>query len=64
LALAPGLIESYLGENIHYYLDGENLEGLEVFFRLAAELRILPPAPELRFARELEIRNSVLANRF
>ncbi|HWC20248.1 MAG TPA: menaquinone biosynthesis protein [Terriglobales bacterium] len=64
LGLAPALIESYLRDNIHYYLDGENLEGLGLFFQLAFELGILPPAPELRFAQELEIRNSALGNRF
>ena len=58
VARAPEVVESYLRENIHYYLDRENLDGLELFFHLAAELGILPPAPDLVFTHELEIRNS------
>ena len=64
LSLAPEVIVSYLRENIQYQLDNENLQGLKLFFRLASDLKLLPPAPELRFARELEIRNSAFANHF
>ena len=39
----------YLTHNIHYYLDPPCLEGLELYYRLAAEIGALPPAPELRF---------------
>lgn len=64
LSISPELIKSYLRENIHYHLDSENIAGMELFFRLAAELSVLPCAPELRFARELEFRNSACKSRF
>ncbi|HVH87859.1 MAG TPA: menaquinone biosynthesis protein, partial [Terriglobales bacterium] len=64
LSLAPEVIDRYLRENIQYHLDSENVQGLNLFFRLASDLKLLPPAPELLFARELEIRNSAFANRF
>jgi chorismate dehydratase len=64
LELSPEFITSYLAENIQYSLRSENIAGMELFFRLAAELKVLPPAPELRFAHELEIRNSASRNRF
>jgi chorismate dehydratase len=64
LELSPGFIISYLTENIQYSLHAENIAGMELFFRLASELKVLPPAPELRFAPELEIRNSASRNRF
>lgn len=64
LELSPEFITSYLTENIQYSLHTGNIAGMQLFFELAAELKVLPPAPELRFARELEIRNSALRNRF
>ena len=41
-------VHSYLTRNIHYYLDAENLEGLDLFYNLAAELKLIPEAPALR----------------
>lgn len=41
---------SYLTENIYYYLDAACLAGLQLFYRYAAEISALPPAPELSFA--------------
>jgi len=35
-------IRAYLISNIHYNLDEECIEGMRVFFRLAAEARVLP----------------------
>lgn len=35
-------IRSYLTANIHYILDEECIEGMRGFFRMAAELRVLP----------------------
>lgn len=64
LELSPEFITNYLTENIQYSLHSGNVAGMQLFFELAAELKVLPPTPELRFARELEIRNSALRNRF
>lgn len=41
---------SYLTQNIHYQLDPECLDGLQLFYRYAAEIGALPAAPELLFA--------------
>lgn len=41
-------VHSYLTRNIHYYLDPENLEGLDLFYNLAAELKLIPEVPSLR----------------
>jgi chorismate dehydratase len=40
-------IRFYLTQNIHYILDKECLDGLDAFYRLAAECGALPPAPAL-----------------
>jgi chorismate dehydratase len=48
LNLTPADVKSYLTENIHYTLDPENTEGLEVFYRFAADLGLIPEAPSLR----------------
>jgi chorismate dehydratase len=40
---------SYLTKNIHYYLDAECLQGLQLFYRYAAEVAALPPAQEMSF---------------
>lgn len=42
-------IRTYLTENIHYHLDAENLEGLNLFFQYAAELKLIESPPDLRF---------------
>ena len=42
-------VRSYLTQNIHYHLDAGCLEGLQLFYRYAAEIGALPQAPELRF---------------
>lgn len=64
LKLRSEVIVRYLSENVHYYLDQENIAGMQLFFQYAAELQILPSAPELKFAPELEIPNSGPRNRF
>ncbi|MGA2538965.1 MAG: menaquinone biosynthesis protein [Terracidiphilus sp.] len=42
LPIPEETIRTYLTTNIHYILDEECIEGMRVFFRLAAELRVLP----------------------
>lgn len=49
IGLGEDQVRSYLTENIHYYLDAGCLEGLQLFYRYAAEIGALPAAPELRF---------------
>jgi chorismate dehydratase len=45
----------YLTSNIDYSLDEENLQGLKLFYRYAAECALLPPMPELRFVGQGEL---------
>ena len=49
LALNQTEVRSYLTENIYYYLDPLCLEGLQLFYRYAAEIGALPAAPEICF---------------
>jgi len=49
LSLDQASIQNYLTRNVDYSLDSENIEGLKLFFRYAAECKVLPPAPELDF---------------
>lgn len=49
LGLPQDEIISYLRENIHFYLDKECLEGLQLFYQYAAEVGALPTAPKVRF---------------
>jgi len=49
LGLKESDVRSYLTESIHYHLDAPCLEGLQLFYRYAAEIGALPPAPELDF---------------
>ena len=42
-------VKSYLTQSIHYQLDAGCLEGLQLFYRYAAEIGALPAAPELDF---------------
>ena len=39
----------YLRDNIKYYLGNEEREGLELFYRYAAEIGVVPAAGDLRF---------------
>ncbi len=41
-------VQSYLTRNIHYFLDLETMDGLELFFHYAAECGAIPQVPELR----------------
>jgi chorismate dehydratase len=49
LGLKESDVRSYLTENIYYQLDAPCLEGLQLFYRYAAEIGVLPAAPDLRF---------------
>jgi chorismate dehydratase len=49
LGLTESDVRSYLTENIYYQLDQPCLEGLQLFYRYAAEIGALPAAPKLRF---------------
>ncbi|HWW15411.1 MAG TPA: menaquinone biosynthesis protein [Candidatus Dormibacteraeota bacterium] len=49
LGLKESDVRSYLTENIYYHLDAPCLEGLQLFYRYAAEIGALPPAPEICF---------------
>ncbi len=49
LGLTVEAIRVYVTQNIHYYLDPPCLEGLELYYRLGAEVGALPRAPELHF---------------
>ncbi|MBZ5680519.1 MAG: menaquinone biosynthesis protein [Acidobacteriia bacterium] len=42
-------VRSYLARNIHYDLDAGCLDGLQLFYRYAAEIGVLPSAPEMCF---------------
>jgi chorismate dehydratase len=47
--VTPELAHRYLSYHINYHLDADNLRGLELFYRYAAECGSLPSAPPLRF---------------
>lgn len=49
LGISEQDIRSYLTENIYYHLDDACLEGLWLFYRYAAEIGALPPAPQVNF---------------
>ncbi len=45
-----GELRTYLGENIDYNLDKENLAGLELYYCLAAKLGLIPQAKAINWA--------------
>lgn len=49
LRLPQEVIRTYITENIDYSLDAENLEGLQLFYRLAREYRLIEAVRELEF---------------
>lgn len=49
IQISEAEVKSYLTNNIHYELSPECLKGLDLFYRYAAEIAVLPPAPELHF---------------
>jgi len=63
MGLPAADLRRYLSENIDYGLDEENLQGLRLFFELAAEAGLIPGAPEIAMARAAGVseRDSELA---
>jgi chorismate dehydratase len=57
LNLAETDVKSYLTRNIHYDLDRECVEGLNLFFEYTQQHGLLPTGPQLRFleAEKLEV---------
>lgn len=51
LGLSQAAVRTYLTHNIHYYLDPPSVEGLQLFYRLSAEIGALPQAPALHFVQ-------------
>jgi len=49
LDLTASDIESYLTDNIDYYLDRENHAGLTLFLRFSQEIGLIDSVPDLRF---------------
>ena len=49
LKISEAEVRAYLTQNIHYHLDAGCLEGLQLFYRYAAELEALPAPPDLQF---------------
>ncbi len=55
LGLSENDIRAYLTENIHYQLDADCVEGLQLFYRYAAEIGALPAAPPLTFVETARV---------
>jgi chorismate dehydratase len=49
VGLSEAEVRSYLTENIHYHLDTGCIEGLQLFYRYAAECGAFPAPPPLHF---------------
>ncbi len=49
LGITAAEARAYLTDNIYYQLDAQCMEGLQLFYRYAAEIGALPPAPEIAF---------------
>jgi chorismate dehydratase len=47
--LSPAVLEDYLRHSLHYELDAGDLAGLDLFYRLAAEERLIPHLRPLEF---------------
>jgi chorismate dehydratase len=62
LGLEESTVRSYLTESIYYHLDAACLEGLQLFYRYAAEIGALPAAPEMRFLVPANVPENVPAN--
>lgn len=58
LALPEKMLSDYLAENVDYFLDQDNLEGLRLFYRYAAEYDILPAVPDIHFLTQPRLATS------
>lgn len=58
LGISEAEIRQYLTENIHYQLDPGCIEGLQLFYRYAQELGVLPAAPPLQFVEVAKLVNT------
>jgi chorismate dehydratase len=56
ISISEAEVRAYLTESIHYYLDAECIDGMQLFFRYASECGAIPLAQPLRF---LDVENSV-----
>jgi chorismate dehydratase len=50
LNLPPNALESYLRDSIDFYLDRDNIAGLELFFTECEKAGLIPHAPSIEFA--------------
>jgi chorismate dehydratase len=48
--LSEAVVEDYLRHSLHYELDAGDLDGLELYYRLAADERLIPAARPIEFA--------------
>jgi len=49
IAIPPATIRHYLSHNIHYVLNTDCVQAIELFRQYAAEVDVLPPLAQLRF---------------
>ena len=59
LGIGEDDLRRYLTSNIHYFLDDDCLNGLQLFYQFASECGLLPATPELRFAETPLISHSI-----
>lgn len=57
LDISEADVRSYITHNIYYKLDSACLEGLQLFYRCAAEIGALPAVPELSFLESPAVRD-------
>jgi chorismate dehydratase len=60
LQLSEPDVRSYLTDNIHYQLDAACLEGLQLFYRYAAEIGALSSVPQIQFTEQTIAAQSIV----
>jgi chorismate dehydratase len=63
IGLGKADIRSYLAANIHYHLDRECMGGMQLFFRYAADLKLLSAVPEIRMLDQAAYSGSPVSRR-